>query len=406
MEIIDQMQNQPALKLSDIVFRLLSAGVPFTDIHIASGMSIMLRQSPYKWVEARIEDQPVEAQHSQIVAFLNGIFVGEEEQNPRKKDGLQWRDNLHKLGSLHPAMNLSDLVDGEAVTYRVRVTVQKQQMGEAIGLVIRPLSEVPKSIESLGLPFQVERMLNAAHRGMIIVTGPTGSGKSTTLAAMVNELNENRFGNILTIEDPVEFMHERKKCIINQRELGIDVNTFADGVRDALRFVPDVILIGEIRDAETMKAAMRATESGHLVLASMHAPTAVTAIRKMLAYLSDSQADMQTLAYLLRGVVAQALVRDKGDTGKNHLASEFVDCTNQQVVQAIVSSASGDDGQQKLSKLEHDIVSTEVDFALPMVKSLKRLISDDLVDALSSLAVVTTVEEKIELQKLVTQQRK
>ena len=402
---MDQMQNQQALKLSEIVFKLLSADVPFTDIHISSGMQIMLRQSPYKWVPAAVDGEAVAVEHDQIVAFLNGIFVGEEEAKPKKKEGLQWRENLHKLGSLHPAMNLSDVADGVPKTYRVRVTVQKQQMGEAIGLVIRPLSEVPKSIESLGLPFQVERMLNAAHRGMIIVTGPTGSGKSTTLAAMINELNETRFGNILTIEDPVEFMHDRKKCIINQRELGIDVNSFADGVRDALRFVPDVILIGEIRDAETMKAAVRATESGHLVLASMHAPTSVTAIRKMLAYLSDSQADMQTLAYLLRGVVAQALVREKGDTGKNHLASEFLDCTHAQVVQAIVDSAAGDDVQQKLSKLEREISSGDVDFALPMVKSLKKLVVAGLVDALNASAAVTTNEEKSELLKLVTQQR-
>lgn len=402
---MENIQHQSQPKLSEIVFSLLAAGIPLTDIHIESGMEIMLRQSPYKWVVAKLNDTAVMVTHEQIIAFLNGVFVGEEEKTPRKKEGLQWREDLHRKGSLHPALNLSQMVNSGLVTYRVRCTIQKQKMGESVGLVIRPLSEVPKSIESLGLPYQVEKMLKAAHRGMIIVTGPTGSGKSTTLAAMIGELNESRYGNILTIEDPVEFMHERKNCIINQREVGIDVNTFADGVHDALRFVPDVILIGEIRDAETMKAAVRATESGHLVLASMHAPTTITAIRKMLAYLSDSQADMQTLGYLLRGVVAQALVREKGESGKNHLASEFLDCTTPQVIQAIVESATSDEGQQKLSKLEKEIINGDHDFALPMVASLKKLLAGDLVDVLSASSAVTTNDEKTQLLKLVTQGR-
>lgn len=397
--------NNTPLLLSDIVVELLSSGTPFTDIHIESGMEIMLRQSPYKWVKAEIGGQPVSVQHDQIINFLNGVFVGEEEKTPKKKEGLQWKMNLHERGSLHPALNLTKISDGVAKTYRVRCTVQKQMMGESIGLVLRPLADVPKDIASLGLPFQVEKMLKSASRGMIIVTGPTGSGKSTTLAAMISELNASRHGNILTIEDPVEFVHDRKLCIINQRELGIDVNTFADGVRDALRFVPDVILIGEIRDAETMKAAVRATESGHLVMASMHAPTAFTAIRKMLAYLSDSKADMQTLAYLLLGVVAQALVRDKTGNGKNHLASEFLDCKDMRVVQAIVDTASGDDQQQKLSTLEKQLVSGELDCGMAMIASLKQLVNKDLVDGASAASAVTTNEEKSQLLKIVAQAR-
>ncbi len=391
--------------LSDIIVELLSSGKPFTDIHIESGMEIMIRQGGFKWLKAESQGKPIRVHHEQIISYLNGVFVGAEEKNPQKKEGQQWKLNLHERGSLHPALNLTKVAGGEAKTYRVRCTVQKQMMGESIGLVIRPLPAVPKDIASLGLPFQVEKMLKSASRGMIIVTGPTGSGKSTTLAAMISELNASRHGNILTIEDPVEFVHDRNLCIINQRELGIDVNSFADGVHDALRFVPDVILIGEIRDAATMKAAVRATESGHLVLASMHAPTATTAIRKMLAYLSDSQADMQTLAYLLVGVVAQALVRDKTGDGRNHLASEFLDCKDMRVVQAIVESASGENQQQKLSTLEKQLVSGELDCGMSMIASIKALMNKDLVDLHSAASAVTTNDEKAELLKLVTQRK-
>jgi Tfp pilus assembly pilus retraction ATPase PilT len=244
-------------------------------------------------------------------------------------------------------------------------------------------------------------MLKASYRGMIIVTGPTGSGKSTTLAAMIGALNRTRYGNIITIEDPVEYVHVRDKCIINQREIGVDVNSFADGVHDALRFVPDVVLIGEIRDAETMKQAVRATESGHLVLASMHAPTPVSAIRKMLAYLSDSQGDMQSLPYLLVSVIAQALVRDKSGSGKNHLASAYLDCTQETVVRAIAESASGADAShQRLATLEKQLVTGEVKSGTAMLTSLKSLIAKQAIDVPSALAVVSNTDEKEELMKL------
>lgn len=387
-------------KLSETIVELLASGEPFTDIHIESNMQVMLRQSAYKWVPAMHQDQPILVSHEQIKEFLNGVFAGSED-SAKRKDAMQWRINLNAQGSLHPALNLSTLIDNVPKTFRVRCTVQKQMMGEAIGIMIRPLPEVPGSIEKVGLPYQVERLLKSAYRGMIIVTGPTGAGKSTSLAAMLSELNDTRDGNILTIEDPVEFVHDRKRCIINQREVGIDVNSFADGVRDSQRFVPDMMMIGEIRDADTMKAAVRAAESGQLVLTSMHAPTTFAAIRKMLAYLSDSQADMQTLPYLLLGVVAQALVRDKSGSGRNYLASEFLDCRDPRVVQAIVECGASDGSQQKLAALEKQLLAGELGtIGLPMLAALKEMVEKNQVDAQSAAAAVTTSEEKKQLMQL------
>lgn len=391
-------------KLSEIIVQLLASEQTFTDIHVESGMQIMLRQSPNRWVPAILDGEPINVAHEQVLAFLDGVFAGSEEK-PKRKDAEVWRQKLHAEGSLHPALNLSAVIGDSARTFRVRCTVQKQMMGESIGMMIRSLPEVPESLQKIGLPFQVERLLKNAYRGLLIVTGPTGAGKSTTLAAMISELNATRHGNILTIEDPVEYIHTRRNCIINQREVGIDVNSFADGVRDAQRFVPDVVLIGEIRDADTMKAAVRAGESGQLVLASMHAPTCFGAVRKMLAYLSDSQADMQTLPALLLGVVAQALVREKEGRGRNYLASEFIDCCTAEVQQAMLEASNGQ--QSKLGTLEKQLVDgTFGEGAISMLSTLRKLVEKGYVDPVHAAAAVTTSEEKAALLKMAKAQAK
>lgn len=392
--------HTPHPLLSAIVQQILEADGPFTDMHIETDMPIMLRQSAYAWIEARINDKPVIVCREQISSFINGIYVGSEEPSPRTTTGQEWRKNLHTHGSLHPSINISALKNNEMASFRLRCTIQKQNMGESLGVVLRPLPPVPESIEGLGLPFQVEKMMAAAYRGLIVVTGPTGSGKSTTLAAMVNLVNRHRAGNILTIEDPVEFVHERKKCIVNQREVGIDVNSFADGVRDALRFVPDVILIGEIRDVETMKAAVRAAESGHLVLTSMHAPTAIAAIKKMLAYLSGNSADAQALSSLLVGVVAQTLVQDIKMGGRNHLASEFLNCRDTRVIKAIGESATSDNTQQTmLTALDQQVLAGELDCAVSMFSSLQRLVREGLVTKENAAGAAPTPEERAKLAR-------
>lgn len=393
----------PRPPLGELALDLLTGSKKFTDLHIESGKPVMLRLSAGQWIEVLGADQqPLVVDHAMIIEFLNGVFGGEEPAAEGSPAGIKrWKRNLHEHGSLHPAINLSrPTPGGDFVTCRVRCSVQKQMMGEAIGLVLRPLREIPKSIAALGLPIQVSAMLKSAASGLIVVTGPTGSGKSTTLAAMVNEVNLSKRANILTIEDPVEFVHERVKSIINQRELGIDVASFAAGVRDALRFVPDVILIGEIRDAETMRAALRAGESGHLVLTSMHAPTSTAAIRKMIAYLDNSQADTQALASCLVGVIAQALIKDTGGTGANCLAYEVLNCRDSKVAD-VVSSSAADTTGQKMSNLENQVRSGQLEgAALPMIESLRKLVQAGSVEPASAASVAVHADDKAELLKM------
>lgn len=396
---------------SDVAMELLSSGLHFTDIHAESGQTVRLRLSAGEWIEPKNKmGEPYMATHDMIMAFLNGIHGGDETAVLPQSAKPSWLKNLHEMGSLHPAKTLTQIVaknEGEAVaadglpelfSCRVRCTVLQQSMGDTIGLVMRPLRAVPSSIHSIGLPIQASKMLQASSHGLIVVTGPTGSGKSTTLAAMLNEINESRRANILTIEDPIEFIHDRKMAIINQREIGVDVLSFESGVKDALRFVPDVILIGEIRDAATMRAALRAAESGHLVITSTHAATTVGAIRKMISYL-DNQADIQSLAGCLMGVIAQALIPAKKAGAGTLLAYELLNARETVVVKAIIDSVADTTGMQ-ITALEKSVREGAVEGAMPMMRSIRDLITRQLIDPSQAFAAVVDGNDKSELRKL------
>src|ERR687886_1099358 len=149
--------------------------------------------------------------------------------------------------------------------FRVNVYFQK----ESVGAAFRMIPDELKTLEELGIPSSL-RQLAEKPRGIVLVTGPTGSGKSTTLAALIDEINRSRAEHILTIEDPIEFLHRHKRCIVNQREIGPDATTFAEALRAALRQDPDVILVGEMRDLETISTALTAAETGHLVFGTLH----------------------------------------------------------------------------------------------------------------------------------------
>ncbi|MFC1514675.1 type IV pilus twitching motility protein PilT [Candidatus Omnitrophota bacterium] len=186
-----------------------------------------------------------------------------------------------------------------------------------VGAVLRAIPEEISSMEELGLP-PVVKQLASRPNGLILITGPTGSGKTTSLAAIVDYINNTRRGHIITIEDPIEFVHSNKKCVINQRELHLDTESFSVALRDALREDPDVILVGEMRDLETIALAITAAETGHLVFATLHTNNAPQTVDRMIdVFPPHQQRQIRTqLAGTLRAVIAQTLLRKKDGLGR------------------------------------------------------------------------------------------
>ncbi len=183
-----------------------------------------------------------------------------------------------------------------------------RQRGSVAGAV-RLIPTRIMTFEELGLPSVVHQMVDKP-RGLILVTGPTGSGKSTTLAAMVDVINQRRRGHIITIEDPIEYLHTHKNCIVNQREVGSDTETFHDALRYVMRQDPDVVLVGEIRDLETMETALRLSETGHLVLSTLHTNSAAQTIHRVMdLFPSDQQERVRTqMSFVLEGILVQQLM--------------------------------------------------------------------------------------------------
>jgi len=197
--------------------------------------------------------------------------------------------------------------------FRCNVFLQKG----AIGAVFRLIPETIPSLEDLGLPPVLGRFADRP-RGLVLVTGPTGCGKSTTLAAMVDRVNATRRAHILTVEDPIEYLHQHKQCLVNQREVHADTRTFANALRGALREDPDVVLIGEMRDLETMEAAMKLAETGHLTLATLHTNSAAQTVTRIIdAFPSWQQSQVRTqLSLVLEGIVCQALLPKANGNGR------------------------------------------------------------------------------------------
>src|SRR5450755_815956 len=200
-------------------------------------------------------------------------------------------------------------------TARMRVNAYLQR--GAVSAAFRVIPGKADSLERLGMPHAVREM-STLPRGIVLVTGPTGSGKSTTLASLIDEINSTREEHILTIEDPIEFLHSHKRCIVNQRELGCDATSFADALRAALRQDPDVILVGEMRDLETISTALTAAETGHLVLATLHTQDAPQTIDRIIdVFPSHQQQHVRVmLSVALQGVVAQQLLPTADGAGR------------------------------------------------------------------------------------------
>jgi twitching motility protein PilT len=244
------------------------------------------------------------------------------------------------------------------------------------GCVSMAIRQIPFNIRTftdLGLPAVVARMAEKP-RGLVLVTGPTGSGKSTTLAAMIDKVNRERKGHIITVEDPIEFIHRHQSCIVNQREVGNDTHSFANALKYALREDPDVILIGEMRDLETIAAALTIAETGHLVFATLHTNSAAEAINRIIdVFPSHQQSQVRAqLAFVLEGIITQTLIPRARGRGRV-MAAEIL------VISPAIRSLIRDDKV-------HQIYS--------MMQSGKKLGMQTLNDALYQLYVAREVTDE------------
>lgn len=198
---------------------------------------------------------------------------------------------------------------------RFRVNAFRGRQG--VGAVLRVIPSIIKSLDELGLP-AILNQLSDYERGLVLVTGPTGSGKSTTLASIIDQVNNTRQGHILTVEDPIEFVHPHKQCVVNQREVGPHTHSFANALRAALREDPDVILVGEMRDLETISLAVSAAETGHLVFGTLHTSSAAQTVDRIIdVFPAHQQGQIRAqLAESLRAIVAQTLMRTANGKGR------------------------------------------------------------------------------------------
>lgn len=208
----------------------------------------------------------------------------------------------------------------EISRFRANYFFQKNAVS---GVFRRVPVQIP-SFADLGLPFVVPKLTNLPN-GLVLVTGPTGSGKSTTIAALVDKINQEREGHILTLEDPIEFVHNHKNCIVNQREIGIDSTTYGEGLKHLLRQDPDYCVIGEMRDVETIETALKVAETGHLVLATLHTNSAVQTINRLVSVFPSEQQERVRvlLSFTLQAVVSQKLVPSL-NANKRVMACEFL----------------------------------------------------------------------------------
>jgi twitching motility protein PilT len=257
---------------------------------------------------------------------------------------------------------------------RFRVNVFRKVTG--IGAVFRYIPGDVPSLEKLDVPPVLEKFCDY-HQGMVLVTGSTGTGKSTTLAAMINHLNERRNLNIISLEDPIEFVHPSKNCQVIQREVGTHVASFADGVRSAMREDPDVILVGELRDAETIMMAMTAAETGHLVLGTLHTTGAVKTIDRIIDALPGELRE-QTKAFLamsLKAVVTQVLVKTPDGRGRRAILEILV---NNRAIAKLITS---DQTHQIPSQLQtgKDLGMQLLDQALLEAIAAKRIDPNDAI---------------------------
>lgn len=274
--------------------------------------------------------------NGELYPVENARFISTAEGLTLAKELLRGRfDELISKKSVDFTYKLNE-------NFRFRANIFFQMDG--VSAVFRVIPTKIPPLESLGLPESVKNLCDHVHRGMILVTGPTGSGKSTTLASMIDYINNCRKSHIITIEDPIEFIHEDRGCVINQRSVGQDTPDFASALRAALREDPDIILVGEIRDLETLTIALMAAETGHLVLATLHTKDAQETINRILGMFKGPELEhaKMTCADVIQGVISQRLCRRK-DGGR--VAAVEIMLQSPRIKQLILKSRQDEIGQ-------------------------------------------------------------
>jgi twitching motility protein PilT len=276
--------------LPEMLQKTIQAGA--SDLHLTTGVPAQIR------VDGKlraIEQQSLNAADTKRLAY-SVMTDGQKHQFEEK-----WEIDF--------SFGIKDLC-----RFRANVFTQRG----AVAAVFRLIPFEIKGFQSLNLPPIVEQLCDKP-RGLILVTGPTGSGKSTTLAAMIDKINTERHEHILTVEDPIEFLHSHKSCIVNQREVNADTHSFSDALRVALREDPDVVLIGEMRDLETVESALRIAETGHLTFATLHTNSAATTINRIVdIFPSNQQPQIRAqLSMVLEGILCQALIPRTTGSGRS-----------------------------------------------------------------------------------------
>ena len=257
-----------------------------SDLHISVGQTPLVRKSGRM---RKLEVKELEAEDT--MSLMKSITPDRNQQELQEHGGTDFA---------------IEFVEGN----RFRVAVFKQR--GTVGMVLRRIPSQFLSFEQIGMPEAIKRLITRP-RGLLLVTGPTGSGKTTSLASMLNFINDNYDRHVITLEDPIEYFHKNKKSLFNQREIGIDVGSFKEGIRRALRMDPDMILVGEMRDLETIHAAVEAAETGHIVFGTLHTNSASSTINRIIdVFPQEAQDQIRTqLSTALIGVLSQTLMPKK-----------------------------------------------------------------------------------------------
>ncbi|MCD6174547.1 MAG: PilT/PilU family type 4a pilus ATPase [Planctomycetes bacterium] len=270
---------------------------------------------------------------------------------------------------------------GEMDRFRINVFRQRSY----VSMAARRISGVIPPFESLHVPPIVEKIAEA-HDGLILVTGPTGSGKSTTIASMIDHINRNHACHIITIEDPIEFLHVDKKAIVSQREIGIDVPDFESALRSLMRQDPDVVLVGEIRDHETLTAAMKAAETGHLVFGTLHSNNCAQTIQRILDMFPQEERELtrQTFAMTIRAVISQNLLPGIRPDVLRLPALEIM--INTPIIRKLISEEREADIPAAIRAGQHEGMQDFID-------SLHKLVEEEYIDLKVALKYAPNVEE-------------